>query len=306
MAVSEGEWTRQSDRHHSLVPQFLIASWWCSVPVKKPVTESKPPQKIPPPSRSGSAFRQVLIILFRLLLLGVGGGLAFFVGVAIAHFYPASNPQEPLFERIRRSSPDLLNRGILSNPAASQIATQQASPQLTAQQQQTLQAELQQLQAQYQQLLASTAALETQFGTANSDRPLEVRLQQLSEALGRGKAVQTPAKFFVTLPSDVLFSRNESLLREDILPVLDNIVVELQNHPQAAVRIAAHTDNTSDAETNQILSLERAQAVQQYLTDRLNTQYRWTTIGFGETRPLVDNDTEVNRQRNRRIEISID
>ncbi|NEQ62983.1 MAG: OmpA family protein, partial [Moorea sp. SIO4A1] len=35
----------------------------------------------------------------------------------------------------------------------------------------------------------------------------------------------------------------------------------------------------------------------------LDDPYRWLIIGYGETRPLVANDTEVNQQRNRRVEI---
>lgn len=274
------------------------------------MTESKTPQTIPPPRPRVSILRQVLTLIFRLLLLGVGGGLAFLVGAAIAHFYPASNPQEPLIERMRRSSTELVNPKISRNPSASQIAASSASKQLSTQQQQTLQAELQQLQTQYQQVVQGTTALETQLGNQRLNQPLETRLQELSEALAvnptQSTSAQSPAKFFVTLPSDVLFVRNEANLKEETMPVLDNIVLELQNYSKAAIRVATHTDDTAEAQTNQILSLERAQAVQQYLADRLNSNYQWTVIGFGETRPLVPNDTENNRQRNRRIEIAVD
>lgn len=270
------------------------------------MTESKTPQTIPPPRPRVSILRQLLTLIFRLLLLGVGGGLAFLVGAAIAHFYPASNPQEPLIERMRRSSTALVNPKISRNPSASQIAASSASKQLSTQQQQTLQVELQQLQTQYQQVVEGTTALETQLGNQRPNQPLETRLKGLSEALTQSTSAQSPAKFFVTLPSDVLFVRNEANFKEETMPVLDNIVLELQNYSKAAIRVATHTDDTAEAQTNQILSLERAQAVQQYLADRLNNNYQWTVIGFGETRPLVPNDTENNRQRNRRIEIAVD
>jgi outer membrane protein OmpA-like peptidoglycan-associated protein len=38
----------------------------------------------------------------------------------------------------------------------------------------------------------------------------------------------------------------------------------------------------------------------------LGTQYRWLTVGYGQTSPLVPNTTVSNQQRNRRVEIAVD
>ncbi len=59
-------------------------------------------------------------------------------------------------------------------------------------------------------------------------------------------------------------------------------------------------------EDNRELSFRRAKALEQYFGRALGEQYRWLVVGYGETRPLVANDTEANLQRNRRIEIAVE
>jgi len=53
------------------------------------------------------------------------------------------------------------------------------------------------------------------------------------------------------------------------------------------------------------LSFARAEAVTRYLSNVLGEKYHWVAIGYGESRPSVDNSSDANRQRNRRIEVAI-
>ena len=252
----------------------------------------------------------LLVFIFRLLLVGVGGSLAFFLGVAIAHFYPAIDPQMPLVEKF-------LRRGAQMVPGDErQIYAPLPLPALplTPEQRTSLQAELNQIQAQLEQLRDRATALETKLDRI-SYRPrqqttgsLEIRLQAITYLLDPNKpqSVWTGSSLMVTLPSDLLFLEDESTLRLDRQGILDSIVTELKNYQGANLRIAAHTDNVGDARDNLELSLQRARAVKEYLAAALGDDYNWVAVGYGESRPLASNDTDFQRQRNRRIEIAID
>ncbi len=57
---------------------------------------------------------------------------------------------------------------------------------------------------------------------------------------------------------------------------------------------------------NQKLSQERAESVQQYMINAMRIPtYRMIATGYGETRPVANNETEPGRARNRRIDIVI-
>jgi len=80
----------------------------------------------------------------------------------------------------------------------------------------------------------------------------------------------------------------------------------LQNFPSAKILIEGHTDGDGDAQTNQKLSEQRAEAVRLYLINTFNiVATRIEAKGFGEDRPIVANDTPENKARNRRIEITV-
>ncbi len=71
------------------------------------------------------------------------------------------------------------------------------------------------------------------------------------------------------------------------------------------IAIEGHTDSQGDAQSNAALSLQRAQSVSDALTARGVAPDRIVAMGYGETRPIADNETREGRARNRRIEISV-
>lgn len=86
---------------------------------------------------------------------------------------------------------------------------------------------------------------------------------------------------------------------------LDKIARFLLENPTIKVEISGHTDDTGTASHNQTLSLKRAQAVVQYLTSHGISAARLAQIGYGSSRPIRPNDTEENKQANRRIEFRV-
>ena len=280
------------------------------------------------PEKSTRRRPWLLVLIFRLLLLGVGGGLALILGIVLANFYPNPNPERPLLlkvlERLDKRVPFMQK-----NPGTTRVPTSTSTPsQLTPVQKQQAQAQLTQLQTQLKALNDEVATLETQLGTRRPNEALEARVQAIalqlqgvspppSEAFSAGNsstnqltASSQPLfqadKLKVTLPSDVLFDGNNSSLRPEAGLILDKIVADLRDYPSSTIRIAAHTDTVGEAEDNRELSYRRAKAIEQYFSSTLGEKYRWLVVGYGETHPLVANDTDANQQRNRRVEIAVD
>ncbi|OLP19887.1 hypothetical protein BST81_03060 [Leptolyngbya sp. 'hensonii'] len=134
--------------------------------------------------------------------------------------------------------------------------------------------------------------------------PSEVATEPLVEKLFR--LLPQPDPFRVTLPSDILFNDSQSLLRSGAQPILDSILPELQPYQKATIRIAAHTDDIGNSRDNSELSLRQALAIRQYLASRVKEGYHWVILGYGSSYPLTENTSNSNRQRNRRIEITIE
>lgn len=58
--------------------------------------------------RSPGAGRSFLVLIFRLLLLAVGGSFAGLLGIAVAQFYPAQIQETPMLEKILQRSEVLI------------------------------------------------------------------------------------------------------------------------------------------------------------------------------------------------------
>jgi len=87
--------------------------------------------------------------------------------------------------------------------------------------------------------------------------------------------------------------------------VLDKVVESLKAWPEVQVEIAGHTDSTNTKAHNQKLSERRAASVKSYLVGRGVAAGRMTAKGYGESRPVADNNTEEGRAINRRVEFVI-
>ena len=73
---------------------------------------------------------------------------------------------------------------------------------------------------------------------------------------------------------------------------------------KGTVSVNGHTDNVGSAQNNLTLSKKRAASVAAILKHELGKMaFKWKENGYGETKPLVPNNTEENKQKNRRVEI---
>jgi OmpA-OmpF porin, OOP family len=106
--------------------------------------------------------------------------------------------------------------------------------------------------------------------------------------------------------NNIFFDFNKFELKPESFPELDRLVEILINKPGLTIEVEGHTDNVGTHHHNQKLSEHRANAVQKYLLSKGIATNKVTSRGFGETKPIATNDSEIGgREFNRRVEFKI-
>jgi OmpA-OmpF porin, OOP family len=107
----------------------------------------------------------------------------------------------------------------------------------------------------------------------------------------------------VVFPEKSFFNTGESVIRPDAQEILNVIAESLRGQaPDVAIFVAGHTDNRGGEDYNYNLSVDRSNAVASRLAAaQVNGVALWR-VGFGESVPLVPNDTPWNMAINRRVE----
>lgn len=86
---------------------------------------------------------------------------------------------------------------------------------------------------------------------------------------------------------------------------LDELADMLIDYPLMRIEVEGHTDDVGSDASNLTLSEARAKAVVDFLRNRKVEKERITWKGYGETKPLVPNDSEEHRTLNRRVEFRV-
>ena len=87
--------------------------------------------------------------------------------------------------------------------------------------------------------------------------------------------------------------------------VLNTIVKMFKKESKYRLNIEGHTDSEGDDKLNNVLSKKRASIVKDYLVKNGISKDRLVTSGFGEQKPIADNNTEQGKAKNRRVELYI-
>jgi outer membrane protein OmpA-like peptidoglycan-associated protein len=135
------------------------------------------------------------------------------------------------------------------------------------------------------------------------DGPYEINVADVgaedwSAALARNCRVRVPSIHFDLDRPTIRTFESE--------PTLEKLVVVLKARSAPAVEIQGHTDNIGEAgaAARQVLSEGRAKAVAAWLTSHGVPANKLTAKGYGKTRPIADNDSDLGRALNRRIEVA--
>jgi outer membrane protein OmpA-like peptidoglycan-associated protein len=157
-----------------------------------------------------------------------------------------------------------------------------------------------------QQAADKEAEIEKQLASLDTETPEEQVERMLAEKESQKKP-EPPSqlKSKPTILRQLFFEKNSAT----ILPESEDELIMLQDlmlsNPTMRIEIAGHTDESGSEELNKKLSIDRAQAVSNFMQMLEIDASRMTCKGFGSTRPLFNNDTEQGREKNRRVEFRV-
>jgi outer membrane protein OmpA-like peptidoglycan-associated protein len=134
-----------------------------------------------------------------------------------------------------------------------------------------------------------------------------IPLEGYSSQLGGGvQVIESTEQVQIDLAGDVLFDSSSSEIDARADKVLDAAAATISAYEGGTVDVVGHTDDVGGDAENQTLSEERAAAVVDALADRLDTaSYELRPEGRGESEPIASNDSAANRQRNRRVTLTL-
>ncbi|MEU5366738.1 OmpA family protein [Streptomyces sp. NPDC005925] len=107
------------------------------------------------------------------------------------------------------------------------------------------------------------------------------------------------------LQAEVLFPKDSAKLGGAAKARIATIAEEIRSQNATKVRVFGFTDNLGSSAHGDVLSKQRADAVQKVLEQQLNdADLTYEVRGYGEQYPIADNATEPGRKKNRRVEVS--
>jgi len=150
-------------------------------------------------------------------------------------------------------------------------------------------------------------------GATKERRELVMRLERQSrirEQLAQAKALFSAGEAEVFQQSDLVVTRITGLSfasgSADIAAASDPLFDKMTLYPGAEITVEGHTDSKGSDRLNLRLSQNRAQSVMQRLIrDNALAPEKLSAIGYGESRPIANNETSAGRAQNRRIDLLI-
>ena len=99
------------------------------------------------------------------------------------------------------------------------------------------------------------------------------------------------------------FDTGKSIIRDESKPIIEQIVQMMKSNPDLKIGVEGHTDNVGSPASNKTLSEARAKSVVSAIVSQGIAADRLTPAGFGQDKPVADNNTEEGRAKNRRVEL---
>ncbi len=128
--------------------------------------------------------------------------------------------------------------------------------------------------------------------------------EALDRAIAAGKLAEGKFLYETVLTDDkVRFGFDRAELSDEARAALDSFAASVKSsNENVYIEIQGHTDDIGPDAYNQKLGLERAEAVRAYLGQSQGfALHRISVISYGESEPMVANDSRENRSQNRRV-----
>ena len=117
--------------------------------------------------------------------------------------------------------------------------------------------------------------------------------------------VQLGDTITVLLPTDKFFVHNTSQINPNYLATLDEVARYISHFDKVRIKVAGYSDNVGPVQRNLALSQTQAQHMMHELWERGVDARMMYAIGYGACNPIASNKQRSGRQKNRRIEISL-
>lgn len=161
---------------------------------------------------------------------------------------------------------------------------------------------------------SSKSAVPTKAEQMTSEKEVQLAAKMKEHLSDKGMGTDAEVrineqKIRIMLSSPILFDSGRSELKTSSYPIMHEVAALIKDIPNRIV-IEGHTDNqpvnTSEFKSNWELSAARAFSVVRYFIEKEKLDpERLAGLGYGEYRPLLANDSEDNRSKNRRVEVNI-
>jgi outer membrane protein OmpA-like peptidoglycan-associated protein len=99
------------------------------------------------------------------------------------------------------------------------------------------------------------------------------------------------------------FDTGKSVIRDESKPIIEQIVQMMKSNPDLKIGVEGHTDNVGTPASNKTLSEARAKSVVSAIVGQGVSADRLSPAGYGQDKPIADNNTEEGRAQNRRVEL---
>ncbi|MEU6006821.1 OmpA family protein [Streptomyces sp. NPDC057611] len=127
----------------------------------------------------------------------------------------------------------------------------------------------------------------------------------VEEQGGEERREDTNTDVTFALQAEVLFAKDSAKLSDQAKARIDTIAQEIKKQKASQVRVFGFTDNLGTHAHGVVLSKQRANAVQDVLSQELNDpNVTFDVRGYAEQYPIADNSTEDGRKKNRRVEVT--
>lgn len=110
----------------------------------------------------------------------------------------------------------------------------------------------------------------------------------------------------IVITEKIMFEYNKAKIKEESFGLLDEIVSVIKENPRIKeLSIEGHTDSDGSDRYNKKLSDKRAASVRTYLTEHGISEDMLLSKGWGEEKPIADNESDEGKAKNRRVEFKI-
>ncbi|MEU6013577.1 OmpA family protein [Streptomyces sp. NPDC047515] len=140
-------------------------------------------------------------------------------------------------------------------------------------------------------------------GTLAPAKVLDI-VQVVEDMGGEERREDSNADIKFALQAEVLFGKDSAKLSSAANSRIAAIAAEIKKQNATKVRVFGFTDNLGTAAHGDVLSKQRANAVQSVLVKDLGSNVTFDIRGYGEQYPIANNSTEEGRKKNRRVEVS--